>query len=207
MTNPNDDLNPDDGLPSEQSHALGLLLSTESVWDEPDQGVEDSVVAAIAAEVGPIERLVPPRPGRGERRYLYVIAAAAVVLLALGVTIGLVATRGDDAVVEVALVGTDVAPNASAVAQVSDTRSGLRVVLDVSGLSPADAGTYYQGWVRGDSGAVTIGTFHLRGGDGEVELWAGVTSDEYPGISVTIQQVGGGAESSGVVVLSGELDR
>ena len=205
MSDMSDDTNADDGLKSAESQALGQLLDSEAVWDEPHPGVEDAVVMAVSAEAGPLEPLTPPRPGRGERRYLAVIAAAAVVLLAVGVTIGLLAGN-DDATIEVPLVGTDAAPDASALALVSNGSSGLRVVLDVRGLAPAEPGTYYQGWVRGEAGSVTIGTFHLRGGDDEVELWAGVTSDEYPGISVTLQQVGGGADSSGVVVLSGQPD-
>ena len=98
-------------------------------------------------------------------------------------------------------------PGASADAELEDLASGLRVVLDVSDLPPAEPGTYYQGWVRSEDGeGVTIGTFHMRGGDAKIELWAGVSSAEYPIITVTIQEEGAGAQSSGMVVLRGRLD-
>ena len=73
------------------------------------------------------------------------------------------------------------------------------------GLPPAEPGTYYQGWVKGDEGLVTVGTFHLRGGDDTIDLWSGVPLDRYPTLTVTLQEEGGGQESSGVVVLSGPV--
>lgn len=57
--------------------------------------------------------------------------------------------------------------------------------------------------IDADTG-VSAGTFHMRGGDDEVELWTGVTADEYPLLTVTIQEVGQ-AESSGRVVLKGTI--
>lgn len=186
--------------------ALGALLGGETIWAEPDPLVEARVLSAVQDETGPVERLVQLRPGIAERRHLRIIAIAAGVLLTLGVTIGLLA-GGDDESVTVALAGTDLAPNASAVAELIETPQGLIVLLDVTGLVPAEPGTYYQGWIRNnDDTAVTIGTFHLRGGDGEIELWGGVTSTEYPIITVTLQQEGDGAQSSGQVVLRGRVE-
>ena len=52
---------------------------------------------------------------------------------------------------------------------------------------------------------VTIGTFHMQGGDDTVELWSGVPLDEYPTLTVTLQDEGGGQESSGRVVLTGVI--
>ena len=52
---------------------------------------------------------------------------------------------------------------------------------------------------------VSAGTFHMRGGDGSIELWSGVSPDDYPLVTVTIQQEADGAESSGRVVLRGLL--
>ncbi len=52
---------------------------------------------------------------------------------------------------------------------------------------------------------VPIGTFHAREGDGPIELWSGVDVADYPTMTVTIQQEGAGPESSGIVVLRGEI--
>ena len=39
--------------------------------------------------------------------------------------------------------------------------------------------------MKGPRGLVTIGTFHLRGGPGTVELWSAVSLADYPTITVT----------------------
>jgi hypothetical protein len=131
--------------------------------------------------------------------------AAAVLLV---VAVGWVALRSPDAEGElVALAPTDLAPLAArAEARVSDQPGGTRILLEVRGLPPAPAGSYYEAWLRqSPEVGVSAGTFHLRGGDDEVELWSGVATEDYPLITVTIQEEGGGAASSGRVVLSGRV--
>ena len=192
-------------LPDEELDALASMLSSAAVWDAPAPNIEDQLVAEIEAEVGARPH-APAPPGRSDRRHLRLLGAAAALFLIAGVAIALLFADDDDATV-VALAGTELAPDATADAELEDLASGLRVVLDVSDLPPAEPGTYYQGWVRTEDGeAVTIGTFHMRGGDAAIELWAGVSSVDYPIITVTIQEEGAGAESSGMVVLRGRLD-
>jgi hypothetical protein len=137
-------------------------------------------------------------------RRLILSAAAGLVILAgaLGV---LLRAGGDGDGHSVEVAGTELAPEASAVARVEETGSGVAIELDVSGLPPAEPGTYYQAWMKGPDGLVTVGTFHLRGGDDSVELWSGVPPDRYPTLTVTLQQEGAGQESSGRVVLSGDI--
>jgi Anti-sigma-K factor rskA len=202
------------------------LLADESVWAEPDPGGLDAVLAAIGSEAGPAEHgsdhrpaAIPLEAGRarharrrgappgaaGRSRRLVLVAAAAAVVLVAGVAAGVLRSDGGGGGREVAIAGTDLAPDASATATVEDTPSGVSVALDVRGLPPAPPGTYYQAWVKGPSGVVTIGTFHVREGDDTVELWSGVELDHYPTLTVTIQQEGQGQESSGRVVLSGRI--
>jgi hypothetical protein len=199
MTDPSEN-RPD--TPDGHLDALAALLTSGAVWAAADPMVEDRVVADVAAELQAWPR-VPTAPGREDRRHLRIIAVAAVVFLAAAVGIGLLA-QGSDDTDSFALAGTELAEQASATATVEETPSGVRVVLDVRDLAPAGDGHYYQAWVRNDDGqAVTIGTFHMDGGDDEIELWAGVTAADYPIISVTIQEQGAGAESSGLFVLNG----
>jgi hypothetical protein len=191
---------------------LRELLADGSVWAEPTPGGADDLLAAIRAEGGarpdtgsggtPRPVAVGDHPRR--RRTLVALAAAAALLVVVGV-VGLVARSGDGGGREVDVAGTDLAPDASAVARVDDLGSGVAIELDVRGLPPAPPGTYYQGWVKGDDGLVTVGTFHLRGGDDTVELWSGVPLDRYPTLTVTLQDEGAGAESSGRVVLTGDV--
>lgn len=135
---------------------------------------------------------------------MLVAAAAAVVVLA-GV-VGILMRNDDGAGREFTVAGTELAPDASAVATVEDTGSGVSIELDVHGLPPAEPGTYYQAWLKGSDGElVTVGTFHMRGGDDRVELWSGVPVDRYPTLTVTLQHEDAGQESSGRVVLSGDV--
>ncbi len=133
------------------------------------------------------------------------VAAAAAAVVG---TVAVVTLTGDDEPEStlVALTGTEVEPAASGSAEITSTPSGFEIVLDISGLPPAPANAYYQGWLRNDSGAVTIGTFHGRQGTDDIVLWSGVDTADFPTLTVTLQQIGGGAESSGVVVLRGEID-
>jgi hypothetical protein len=188
------------------------LLADGATWAEPaPEGVED-LLAAIAAEppASPADvaaRPSPPAARRGARRSrtLVALAAAAALVVVAGV-VGLVARSGDGGGGrEVDVAGTELAPDASAVATVEELGSGVAIELDVRDLPPAPPGTYYQGWVKGDDGLVTIGTFHMRGGDDTVDLWSGVPLDEYPTLTVTLQDEGAGQESSGRVVLTGVI--
>lgn len=142
------------------------------------------------------------RAGWFRPRTLVLAAVAASVLVVGGLAVA--AQRGSDATV-VTLAGTELQAGAEGTASITDTPSGFRIELDVSGLPPAAPGTYYQAWVKGEQGLVTIGTFHGREGTDDVVLWSGVDLAKYPLLTVTLQQEGAGAESSGQVVLSGPI--
>jgi hypothetical protein len=198
-----------------------LLAAIEAEGGGSDQPV--APIAPVPPVAPPGEAPVEAVPGPGEaapgagrplharrrapsraRRLAVVLAAAAAVVLIAGVAAVMVRSEdGGGRQVEVA--GTELAPDASGTATVESTPSGVRIHLDVRGLPPAEPGTYYQAWVKGPDGLVTVGTFHVREGDDTVELWSGVELDEYPTLTVTIQQEGQGQESSGRVVLSGRI--
>jgi hypothetical protein len=186
------------------------LLADESVWAEPASDGVENLLAAIAAEsAGPPSAEVrpsraPARRGAVRRGALIALSAAAALVVVVG-AVGIVARSGDEGGREFDVAGTELAPEASAVATVDERGSGVAIELDVRGLPPAEPGTYYQGWLKGAEGLVTVGTFHMRGGDDSVDLWSGVPLDRYPTLTVTLQEEGGGQESSGRVVLSGPV--
>jgi hypothetical protein len=136
-----------------------------------------------------------------------VLAAAAALVVIVGIVGVIRVTRDEDhpTGAEFAIAGTPLVPNASANAMVEDQAAGVSIKLDVKGLPPAEPGTYYQAWVSGSSGAVTVGTFHMRGGDGWIYLWSGVETDRYPTLNVTLESEGIDPTSSGLVVLSGRI--
>lgn len=193
---------PPDETP-EPADALGALLGDAAVWSQPDPRLEDDLVAAVAAE-RPTGRA--PRHGwsGAARRWLAPVAvgvAAAIVVLVAASAIDDGPDRRPDGVA-VGLTGTDLAPDAAAVATVTDTPLGTRIDLDVSALAPAGEDEYYELWMwDADGDAVSAGSFHLRGGVGEIELWAGVGLADYPTMTVTVQREGAGTSPSPDVVL------
>ena len=215
----------DDELAADQLEALGALLSREELWGDVDPSGEDALLAAIAAERHTAPAPEPPpstAPSDAEPARTAVVdarhrfgavhlagaaAAAAVVVLALVIGIGALGSTDGDAGPQFALEATDLAPGAVADAVVDEQAAGTRIVLSVTGLAPAADGTYYEAWLRKDAEVgVSAGTFHVRGGDAEIELWAGVSPGDYPLLTVTIQTEGDGAESSGRVVFHTSLD-
>jgi hypothetical protein len=190
--------------------ALGLdigvteILRDDAVWKQPPAWLEAKVTEQLRAPAALRSTTVVPLrsrfsgAGRGVR---LVAAAAALVATAGAVTAVLAGSSG----AEMTMAGTDLAQDASAKAVVKETVSGVEFTLDVEGLPPAPADSYYQGWVKGRKGLVSIGTFHLRSGSKDVVLWSGVSATDYPELTVTLQRAGGGPASSGRVVLTGDI--
>jgi hypothetical protein len=208
-----------DAATADAAQRLRVLLASPDLWSEPPAGLLDQITASIGSE-----RIVlagsPPAAitgsavstasaastaRRDSRRRTRVRrsagAAVAALLAAAAVVAGIVVTRGP-VTTDVALAGTRLAPGASAVAKLHATPSGLAIELDVSGLPPSPPGSYYQAWMKGPRGLVAIGTFHLRGGPGPVELWSAVSLAGYPTITVTREPEDGNPASSGRVLLT-----
>jgi hypothetical protein len=204
---------------------LSDVLSSRAVWEEPPD-LADLLVATISAEAGagasePVvategaeDEAAPPPGAAGNvvpmrRRRWVAPVLAAVAAAAVAVVAVLVATPDDEVFPsgeEFALAGGDLAPQAGGSVEVVDRPSGFAVILDVTDLPPAPEGTYYQGWLRNEAGdLVTIGTFHAREPGDRVWLWSGVDVADYPFLSVTLQEEGAGAESSGQRVLTADL--
>jgi Anti-sigma-K factor rskA, C-terminal len=188
-----------DAASAAAARRLRGLLADPAGWAEPPPGLLGQITAAIDSE------RTTPTVEDGRRRQIRarrtVRAGAVALLAAAAVVIGIVVTRGP-ATTDVVLAGTRLAPAASATAKLHATPSGLAIELDVSRLPPAPSGYYYQAWMKGPRGLVAIGTFHLRGGPGAVELWSAVSLADYPAITVTQEPEDGNPASSGQVVLT-----
>jgi hypothetical protein len=186
-----------DAASADAARRLRDLLADPDGWAEPPAGLLGQILAGVDSERSRGLAAAPPRP----RMRRTVRAGAAALLAAAAVVTGIVVTRGT-ATTDVVLAGTRLAPAASATAKLHATPSGLAIELDVSGLPPSPPGYYYQAWMKGPRGLVTIGTFHLRGGPGTVELWSAVSLTDYPAITVTREPEDGNPASSGQVVLT-----
>nr|WP_272948501.1 anti-sigma factor [Kribbella sindirgiensis] len=180
------------------------------MWAAVPTDLKERCLAVNRAPGSDLENVVPfgrprslrHRAARSRRRLVVLVAAAAAIVV--GAT-GLVTTLTQPDAQTFALSGTELATGAKARAELRDTPSGVEITLRTSGLDGAAPGTYYEAWVKGAKGLVPIGTFHLRGESDRVVLWSGVDMAAYPAMTVTVQPEGGGAASSGRVVLSGAV--
>jgi hypothetical protein len=166
---------------------LSELLSVPDVWVEAPDGLDE-----ILDQVSDHRRRLRP----------WGMVAVAAVVTAL-VAVGVSQLTSEEDPVDFILAGTEMAPQAQAEVRIVDTPAGVVLRLEVSGLEPAPPGTYYQGWVAAADDLVSVGTFHMRGGDGRVSLWSGVDVDTYRLLLVTLQPEGAGPQPSAEIVLRG----
>lgn len=189
---------------------LRVSLAHPSMWDEPSLGLDDRVVATVAAAVGRDNRAAyAPDNGRDRRSVAWLrpalLGAAAAGLAAFGF-VSLTSDPPAHADRILLVTGTELAPNSAGTARLTSTPSGLRIEFDVAGLPRRDGAEFYQAWLRSIDGdrLVPIGTFH----DGNyVVLWAGVSFDDYPVLTVSREAVAAAVSldqgSSGEVVAIG----
>ena len=183
------------------------LLDDPDLWAEPAPELEQRVIdAALAARN--LERQEPaPHERRTSRPWLRnsVIAAAAAVLLAVGLGAVVSSQRSHPMEYAATLQGTELAPTATGSVTMTKTSSGWRIHLQATGLPRLDNGRYYQGWLKDDAGTlVPIGTFNQAT---DVTLWSGVPPSDFPSITITRQTASGGPASSGQKVLVGTTHR
>src|SRR5262245_40904371 len=108
----------DSGLtPAERAEIerVESVLADRSVWMEPPAHLQEAVVAAIASEAGAVQRR--------SRVRLALAGAAAVILLAVGVTVGVQLTRADPVEFAATLQGTELAPSATGEVTLTKTAS------------------------------------------------------------------------------------
>ncbi|MFF5176305.1 anti-sigma factor [Micromonospora sp. NPDC000089] len=191
------------------------VLRQQAVWESVPAELEATVMRQLVG-TKPADNVVPlrrrlfrreasaGRPAMAPRRRLGLVAAAAVTV-ALASAAGASALTSGESSTPMRLTGTALGGSSHAEVRLRSTMSGVEIKADFDGLPPAPVGSYYEGWVVGPRGAVAIGTFHLRHGTRDVVLWSGVELKDYPTMTVTLQQEGGGAQSSGKVVLRGPV--
>lgn len=175
------------------------ILTRDVIWSEPPPEVAKRVFAAIGSERRSIEPAAV-----ASRRWSWAVAAvtgaAAVVLLLAGL-FGVFSSPEQQVI---PITGTDLEPAASGEVAIREADAGWWIRLDVRDLPAAADGTYYEGWVwNDDDEGVSIGTFHLRGGDQSVVLWSGVDPANYPAIWVTLEDEDGDPSASDRIVMWG----
>lgn len=179
---------------SEKLDGIRTVLSDASTWTDPPPEVLERVLAEIEAG--------DAQPDPAPPRWGWIAAAAAIILILM--TAGLSGVFAPATEEYVAMAGTELEPDASGVAAVRETEAGWWIRLELDGLPAASENSYYEGWVWNDAGeGVSIGTFHLRGGEPSIELWSGVDPADYPSIWVTLEEEDGDPAASDRVVMRG----
>ena len=205
----------DDGDPApSEIAALDALLARAgadgSLWADPPHDLEHRIVTAIEREAEQSDDSTTDSRIRDTGVPWWLGAAAALIAVLGGIAL-IVRSLDDDTgdsggdAIEFALAGTEAAPGASARVSIASTPAGLRILLDADGLPGAPEGSYYEAWLSNGDIRVSAGTFHLRGGSNEIELWAGVAVPEFNQMSVTVEPIDGDNTSSGHIVLRGSF--
>ncbi len=194
---------------------LAELLRHPALWDTPSDGLGEKVTSAVASEVTTMRNAISTTPlatapSRSSRtpvrelstfrrnRWLTVAAAAALVIVGAAIARN---SAPKEKWTTMALAATELEPGAQGSARFASTRSGLKIELNATGLPRRDGKRFYQAWLKGPTGLVPVGTFH----SGEkVVLWAGVTLEEFPTLTITQEEVGD-QNSSGKKVMTGTI--
>ena len=179
------------------------LLGDDAVWAEPSAGLGDRVAASIAAEKdgGNVVPLASRRSVRGTLALLGIAAAAVIALILVIALAGHDTTSNNRLQFAAGLTGTDLAPNAAGHVTLVRHPGGWRIELDATGLPRRDPPQYYEAWLKNAAGVlVPIGTFNAGP---HVVLWSAVSPADFGTLTITKQTVGGGADSTGLVVLAG----
>jgi hypothetical protein len=184
---------------------LRMVLDAPATWEEPDAGLEDRVVAAIADEARRTQPAAAPKPRRRLAIRLPKLAlgglAAAAAAIAVAVVIALGSSGPQPLQFAMVVSGTSLAPGAHGSATLTKTESGWRIELKATGLPHLANGRYYQAWLKNPAGIlVPVGTFN----DAQnVTLWSGAPVTTFRAFSVTEQLANGNPASSGRRVLVG----
>ena len=149
-----------------------------------------------AAPSVPLDRQLGPTGATAASRWRarvggVLVGLAAASALFAGIT---VARRPPEPNLRLTLAPTALAPDATGRAALTETNSGWQIKLDTRDLVRLDKGRYYyEAWLEGPNGIVSIGTFHTGA---NVTVWAGVEADEYTTLTITIEQEDGNPASS-----------
>lgn len=157
-----------------------------------------------------IEQAARPRRRTVELRRV-VAAAAAVLLIGFGTAVVRETTRPAPAAAQVVELTAPGGGAARAVATVRATRTGGVIEMEVDGLTPLPAGSFFECWLvaaEGDSverpNRVSVGTFTVDG-DGHATVRWDFTADaaKFPRMGVTVEPDDGNPVQTTQRVLAG----
>ncbi len=186
-----------DGVPA-------LLGQAPPAVDVPP-GLRERTFAAIEAEAQ------PDRRRRTVELRKVVAAAAAVLLVGMGAAVVRESTRPAPAAAQVVELAAPGGGTARAVATVRPTGTGGVIEMEVEGLAPPPAGSFFECWLvaaEGDSidrpNRISVGTFTVDD-DGRATVRWDFTADvaRFPRMGVTLEPDDGNPVHTTSRVLAG----
>src|SRR5438105_2613545 len=146
------------------------------------------------------------RVGAGLQRMLAVAAGFLIVAGAVGLVANLVGGSGGGGTTIRLISATGT--TARGEAKVRSTPQGRVVQLEVDGLPPAPAGSYYECWFVGDGDTlakpnrVSVGTFEVPDADRYTfEMMSAARAKAFPRMGVTLEPDDGNPQRTGAKVL------
>lgn len=155
------------------------------------------------------DRAATGLPGPAARRRAapsWIIAAAAALLVALGVAYG-VSLLGSGEVAAATLEPTSEAPEAGGEVEIVGGGDNMEVRLEAWGLPPCEREEYYELWLVEGEERISAGSFFVGpSGEVEVSLNAPKFAGSYPQVGITSEKDGNPKPGS-AKMLGGELRR
>lgn len=220
------DLATDPSLAAEVNDLKDIVTRLDALPDEAWQPVEPPPLMLPKREsestaAPKASAAVEPKQPSALRRWLgdafavkpAVAFAAVALFFVAGVGVGSLTGADDDVsplakTVQQATLAP-VADRDAAASGVADVKKDGQVIrLNLSGLSPTPKDKFYEAWLMDPkNGLVAIGSFRVADdGKATIDLPVAVGTDQFPIVDISLQEVNGKPDHSGVSVLRGTLN-
>jgi hypothetical protein len=187
-----------EGCPSCRQEAESLRLVHEHLLDfaatseAPPLHLKDRAIADLPRPA--LRRALPP----------WLVVAAAVLLVALGLAYG-PSLLGDQRIAAATLEPTAEAPDAGGELEIRGSGENVEVSLEAWGLPPCESEEYYELWFVEEGERVSAGTFSIgQSGDAQLSLNAPRFATTYPRVGITVER-DGDPHPSETKMLAGQL--
>ncbi|MEM7272167.1 MAG: anti-sigma factor [Actinomycetota bacterium] len=183
-----------------QDQAAGLPGQTPGIGTVITGGAD-----GVDGPAGSDQDAVSRARAKARARWIGPLTAVAAAVVVFGLVFW---PRADNPVSELPtyeLAASALAPDATATVRSEPMGAGVEIWARFSGLAPAAPGEYYAGWLMGEAGMVSIGSFHARTDGAPVGLWSGVAVQDYPQMIITLQREGEPPGPSDAIVFEGRI--
>ena len=177
------------------------LLATAAPADLAPPDLQARILAGVAREA--------QRSRRWRGWSIRMLALAAAVIVAVGLSLGLLLSGGTPAQSAALVLHSGPGLSASASGTVRQVDSGWSVQLTAVHLPASGSGQFYQCWWVGSGNGpghprlVSAGTFTVgTSGTATVQMWSAADPDDFPVIEITLDSAAQPGQP-GRVVLSG----